>query len=176
MRSLKIFVLIVMCAGLVLGTAASAYAYTGSQGTVYGQATMQPTVSIQLTGTGTDLGNPLVYQGHAGDTVWSTGYAQVMVTNNGDVGTPILLGYGSDPTDGSNTWPFADSASATDSKWEFTAGSWVTVPGSGVGPRQLIGSLAPGDLAGVVNRFTFPTTFNGNVHSMQALFIAGGEG
>jgi hypothetical protein len=171
MKVSKLFMLVTMIAVLVFAFAASAYAEPG--GTVYGQATMQPTVSIQLAGAGSDSGTPLVYEGRGGDDVWASGLAQVTVTNDGQVDVPIFLGYGSDPTDGSNTWPLADSASATDSKWEFRAGSWVTVPGSGVGPRQLIGSLTAGSSQSVSNCFTFPTTFNGNPHTMTALFIAG---
>jgi hypothetical protein len=170
MRSLKIFALIAMCAGLVLGTVASAYAYTGSQGTVYGQATMQPTVSIQLSGAGSDSGNPLIYNGRAGYAVWADGNAQVTVTNDGDVTTPILLGWGSDPTDGSDTWRLG-----TDCYWTFASSDgWRTVQDRFNAPQPLIFNLLPGDSQGMSSFFQFPSSFNGTAHSMQALLIASG--
>jgi hypothetical protein len=173
MKSSKLVAPFAMSVVLLLAMVAPASAGTVTQGTVYGQATMQPVVSIQLSGTGSDPGNPLVYDGRAGQDVWPAGMARVTLTNDGQVDVPILLGYGSDPTDGVDTWNLADSAGATDCKWEFQAGSWVTVPGHSDAPRQLVEKLNAGDSLDVWNCFTFPTTFNGNPHAMSALVIAG---
>jgi hypothetical protein len=178
MKVSKLFALAAMTAVLVFAFAAFAYAGNGndSQGTVYGQATMQPTVSIQISGTGSDSSNPLVYWGRKGQFVQSVGWSQVTLTNNGDVDVPILLGYGSNPTDGSDTWNFADSPGSTDCVWTIMGNLGGTnVPAFDGAPRQLYPSFAPGRSDGVNTYFTFPTTFNGNAHGMTALFIAGGE-
>jgi hypothetical protein len=144
---------------------------------VYGQATMQPTVSIQISGTGSDSGNPLVYSGRKGQLVQPVGWSQVTLTNNGDVDVPILLGYGSNPTDGTDTWSFADIAGPTACVWGIWGNLGVTnVPAYGEPPRQLYPGFAPGRSDGVNTNFTFPTTFNGNAHNMTALFIAGVDG
>jgi hypothetical protein len=170
MKSSRLVVLLAAIVVLVFASAASAYAFPGSQGTVYGQATMQPTVSIQLSGTGSDPGNPLVYRGQAGQTVEPEGFAEVTVTNDGDVQTPILLGYGSDPTDGSDVWHLG-----SDCGWVFQGDfgqRWV--PDSSSGPLMLFGGLDPGNSRSMMPAFTFPNSFNGNAHSMQALLIASG--
>jgi len=52
---------------------------------------MQPTASIQLGGA-----------------------SFFTVTNNGVEHESVMLAYGSDPTDGSDTWGFADSPSNSD--------------------------------------------------------------
>lgn len=174
MKSTRLVFLSAAIVVLLFATAASAYAQPDpSQGTVYGQATMQPMVSIQLSGTGSDPGNPLVYNGHAGETVPPAGFAEVNVTNDGDETTPILLGYGSDPTDGSDTWHLG-----SDCGWVFQGDFGLTwVPASSSGPVLLFGGMNPGVSRSMMPAFTFPGSFNGNAHSMQALLIAsGGEG
>jgi hypothetical protein len=170
MKSTRLVVLFAAVVVLLFATAASAYAYNGSQGTVYGQATMQPTVSIQLSGAGSDSENPLVYTGRKDETVWANNFDHVTVTNDGDVSTPILLGYGSDPTDGSNTWYYG-----TDCNWTFFGEMIQDVPSNFSGPRAVFFDLQPGDSRSLDSRFTFPSSFNGNAHTMTALLIASGE-
>jgi hypothetical protein len=164
-------VIVALAVVVVFATAASAYAQSdGSQGTVYGQATMQPTVSVQLSGTGSDAGDPLTYSGRKGDTVWADGFGQVTVTNSGELATTMFLGYGSDPTDGNTTWRLGE-----DCNWTFF-GDWVSdVPASYGGPRPLIVNMDPGASRSIDSRFSFPYSYDGNAHSMTALVIAEGE-
>jgi hypothetical protein len=170
MKSTRLVVLFAMIVVLLFASAASVYAMPdGSHGTVYGQATMEPMVSIQLSGAGTDPGDPLSYHGRRGETVWPDGFPWVTVTNDGDMDTPILLGYGSDPTDGSNTWAYG-----TDCDWTFFGDVGTSVPSNSSGPQELIFNLAPGNSRSLDSRFTFPNNYNGNTHTMQALIIANG--
>jgi hypothetical protein len=165
-----IAVLVALTAVVVFAAAASAYAMPGSQGTVYGQATMQPTVSVQLSGTGSDPGNPLVYTGRRGEGVWADGFSRITVSNTGDASTAMLLGYGSDPTDGNTTWHLGE-----DCDWTFF-GDWsAPVPAFYAGPRLLFFNIAPGDSRSVDSNFTFPNSYDGNAHTMTALIIAQDE-
>jgi hypothetical protein len=176
MRSFKLFVLIAMIAVLVLAFAAVASAQPGdSQGTVYGQATMQPQISIQVSGAGSDSGSPLVYWGRPNQGYIPNGNALVTVTNTGDQNVPILLGHGSDPTDGNDTWAFTDTGGPSNCIWVlYGDAGGVNVPGSGVDPREFISGLAPGDSHEFSSTFYFPSSYNGNTHTMTALLIASG--
>jgi hypothetical protein len=163
----SIAVLVALTVVVVFAAAASAYAMPGPQGTVYGQATMQPTVSVTLTGTGSDLGVPLTYSGRKGETVWANNEGSVLVTNTGDMFTTMLLGYGSDPTDGNTTWRLGE-----DCNWTFVGESISDVPALDSGPRPLIFNMGPGGSRWVSTRFTFPNNYDGSTHTMTALIIA----
>jgi hypothetical protein len=163
----SIVLLVVLAVVVVFATAASAYAMPGSQGTVYGQATMQPTVSVTLSGTGADPEMPLTYSGRKGETVWSNMGGWVTVTNTGETAATMLLGYGSDPTDGNTTWRLGE-----DCNWTFD-GDWTSdVPASSMGPRLLLLGMSPGSSRWLSSRFTFPNNYDGSTHSMTALIIA----
>jgi hypothetical protein len=171
MRNHKLFTVIAMIAVLVFAFAASAYAGNGSQGTVYGQATMQPAVSVTLSGTGSDPDIPLMYSGRKGETVWASNEGMLTVTNTGDASTAILLGYGSDPTDGNTTWRLGE-----DCNWTFWGGDMIEdVPALYAGPRPLFFNIDPSGLRWLDTRFTFPNNYDGSTHSMTALIIAEGE-
>jgi hypothetical protein len=171
MRSFKLFVLIAMIAILLF----AASAQPGSQGTVYGQATMQPQISIQVSGPGSDSGFPLSYSGRPNQGYIPDGNALVTVSNTGDQNVPILLGYGSDPTDGNDTWAFTDTGGVSNCIWVlYGDAGGVNVPGSGVDPREFISGLAPGDSHEFSSTFYFPSSYNGNTHTMTALLIASG--
>ena len=170
-NSLRI-ILVGIAAAMVLAAATSAYA--AGSGTVYGQATMQPTVSIVLSGVGSDSQNPLVYEGRANQGYMPNGEARVTVTNSGEQTVPILLGYGSDPTDGSDTWPISDMPGLSNCIWLFYGDLGGTnVPGSNGSPRELVPALLPGEWRNFNSTFYFPETFNGSPHTMTALLIAG---
>jgi hypothetical protein len=168
MKVSKLFMLVTMIAVLVFAFAASAYAEPG--GTVYGQATMQPTVSVTLSGAGSDSGNPLTYSGLKNEGVWANSGGTLTVTNTGETATTMFLGYGSDPTDGNTTWHFDQGCS-----WTFFGNWTANVPASGVGSRPLCSSMSPGASMSLVSRFKFPNTYDGSTHSMTALIIAEGE-
>ncbi|PKQ16706.1 MAG: hypothetical protein CVT67_02750 [Actinobacteria bacterium HGW-Actinobacteria-7] len=176
MKRSKLITLFAMVAAMVLATAASAYAGAPG-GTVYGQATMQPTVSIVLGGAGSDSGWPLVYSATAGEWAPEADWDRVTVTNNGDVNVPLSLGYGSDPTDGENTWYFANSVDDTHCMWEFMSGpplfGGARVPDSMGSPNLLSPEpLLVGDSVQLDTFFTFPTSYDGTPHTMTALIIA----
>ena len=176
MRSSKLVVLSALAAVLVFAAATSAYA--AGSGTVYGQATMQPTVSIVLSGPGSDPGWPLTFQGVAGDRVWADN-GRITVNNNGDVAVPLLLGFGSDPTDGASVWSLGDNQAATQCIWDFYSPTVlfnaVTRVPSNVGIPVSFGptALAVGDYTEFDSQFRFPTSFDGTPHTMTALIIAG---
>jgi hypothetical protein len=173
MRISKLFALIATIAVLVFAFAAAASAQPGSQGTVYGRANMQPTISIQVSGPGSDSGSPLVYNGHAGGNYGPDFGALVTVANTGDQNVPILLGYGSDPTDGIDTWNLSGAVGPTDCVWGFAGDvHWATVPSSGGAPEEVLQDLAPGASFDFDSVFSFPLDYNGNPHTMTALFIA----
>jgi hypothetical protein len=169
-RSIALFVALAVV--VVFATAASAYAMPdGMQGTVYGQATMQPTVSVALSGTGSDPDIPLTYSGRKGETVWAVGEGMLTVTNTGDMPTAILLGYGSDPTDGNTTWRLGE-----DCNWQFWGGDMIEdVPAFYAGPRPLFFNIDPSGSRWLDTRFTFPDNYDGSTHSMTALIIGEGE-
>jgi hypothetical protein len=175
MKSSRLIVLVSMIAVLMFAVATSASAQPGAQGTVYGQATMQPQISIEVGGAGSDSGSPLVYSGRPGYGYLPIDNAQVTVTNTGEQNVPILLGYGSDPTYGNDMWAFTDTGGPSNCIWMFY-GDWggVNVPGSGVEPREVISGLLPGDSHEFSSIFYFPSSYNGNTHTMTALLIASG--
>jgi len=170
-NSLRI-ILVGIAAAMVLAAATSAYA--AGSGTVYGQATMQPTVSIVLSGVGSDSQNPLVYEGRANQGSIPNGNALITVTNSGEQTIPLLLGYGSDPTDGNDTWAISDTPGASNCIWRFYPDpNGTNVPGGMGSPRELVTGLLPGEWRDFSSTFYFPETFNGNPHTMTALIIAG---
>jgi len=177
MRSSKLVILSVMAAVLVFAAATSAYA--AGSGTVYGQATMQPTVSIVLSGAGSDAGNPLTYAGRAGENVPNNNGIWITVANNGDVATPLLLGWGSDPTDGVTTWTLNSTfADATNCTWDFVpmfpSFDIARVPANGELPVSFgPTALDVGESVNFATFFGFPTSFDGSTHTMTALIIAG---
>ena len=171
MKSSKYVVLIALAAVMVLATAASAYA-DNSQGTVYGQATMRPTVSIQVNSA------PLWYSGKSGQTVPSNwwmdpGMGEVEVYNDGDAATSLSLGWGTDPTSGqgNDNWTFGDSADTNVCVWQIGG---VNVPSASSGsPRALYSNLNVGQNENFDTNFTFPTNYtNGNRHDMTAIISA----
>ena len=175
-NSLRI-ALIGVAAAMVLAAATSVYA--AGSGTVYGQATMQPTVSIVLSGAGSDAGNPLAYAGRAGEAVANNNGTSITVANNGDVATPLLLGWGSDPTDGVTTWTLNSTfADATNCTWDFVpmfpSFDIARVPANGELPVSFgTAALDVGGSVTFVTIFGFPTSFDGSPHTMTALIIAG---
>lgn len=174
MKNVKLALLVAMASVMVLAAAASAFASPPPDGTVYGQATMEPVVNLQLSGAGSISFDPLVYHGYKGDTVGEIEGREIHVANEGDEAVQLNLGYGSNPSDGSSTWAFADESGATECVWTFSGEEedGVNVPALGAGDRALLESLAPGDSHSFASRFTFPTTYNGNTHNMTAIISA----
>lgn len=159
---------------IILLAAAAAYAMPGDSGTVYGQATMQPTVSISLGGAGASSFDPLVYVGRPGQSVWEQDERELVVTNTGDIPVDLTLEWGSDPSDGFDTWTLGDSNGSNACVWSLIRAGYegTNVPSSSGGPRYL-GGLDHGDSTWVGSQFTFPTDFtNTNTHSMTAIISA----
>ena len=176
MRSSKLVILSAMAAVLVFAAATSAYA--AGSGTVYGQATMQPTVSIVVGGAGSDSGMPLVFNGPEGQWVLNSS-GILTVTNDGDTAVQLSLGFGSDPTDGVSTWSLGSYADATHCMWNIDSMSppfisITQVPANGEPPISFgPDPLQSGDTAQFDSHFFFPTSFDGTPHTMTALIIAG---
>ncbi|PKQ16707.1 MAG: hypothetical protein CVT67_02755 [Actinobacteria bacterium HGW-Actinobacteria-7] len=176
MKRSKLVTLFAMVAAMVFASAAAAYAAPG--GTVYGQATMQPTISIVVGGAGSDSGMPLVYEGPKDQ--WAMNFnGPLTITNDGDTAAQLSLGFGSDPTDGVTTWSLGSYSDATHCMWNLDAMSppfmsITQVPASGEPPVSFgPDPLMPGDTAFFDSHFFFPATYDGSPHTMTALIIAG---
>lgn len=161
---------------IIMLAAAAAYAEPGDSGTVYGQATMQPTVSIAISGQGSADFMPLDYEGRSGQNVTEVAERTFTVSNTGDAPVALMLGYGSDPSDGSDVWYLRDYQDTNACTWTFFCPGGVgyqAVPSSSGSPRYL-GSLDVDSHADVQTYFGFPINFtNGNTHSMTAIIYAG---
>ena len=178
MKISRMAIMVAATAILMLATATSAFAAASTTGTVYGQATMTPTISIAVSGTGSSSGTPLIYTGKASQTqVAPTGSAQFIVTNNGASSVALYCGYGANPTDGTNTWALATAAGSASAKWTSSkAGEMfgVVVPGSSEAARAIpgAGTVAAGTSASFDTFFDFPTTYQGGTFNMSMLISA----
>ena len=164
MRSSKIITLLVATAVLCLATATSAFA--ADSGTVYGQATMQPTISISL-GTHGSAEFPLTYvQGVSYE--WETNHLNV--ENSGDVPVKLFVQSASAPADGhGNTWTFGDFTWSSTNTCVWTIGN-TFVPDQGSNDMQT--RVAAQDTGTTGTSFEFPTTYSGNTFHMSALITA----
>jgi ubiquitin len=155
-------------------------------GNVYGQATMQPVVSIQLSGSGSDPGDPLVYDAVAGQPALARDGAEFTVTNDGDEPTTLSLGFGSNPTNGSDAWTFIDSEAGYPG--DGNACMWLfgyenpldpndtgqaLVPSEGAPPSALHGPVDPGASVAFGSFLLAPSTYHGGTYQMTAIVIAG---
>jgi ubiquitin len=155
-------------------------------GNVFGQATMQPVVSIQLSGSGSDPGDPLVYDAVAGAPALARDGAELTVSNDGDEPTALSLGFGSDPTNGSDAWTFIDTEGAYPG--DGSACAWLFgyedpldpydtgqafVPSEGAPPNPLHGPLDPGASVALRSFLVAPSTYHGGTYQMTAVVIAG---
>jgi hypothetical protein len=163
---------------VVVFWAAAASAIAESAPNVYGQATMQPLVSIQVSGTGSNSGNPLVFVGQRGQSVTPEGGGNITLTNDGDVPVSISVGHAFSPADGlGSVWTYTVGGPGPNScVWVFSIpmeGN-ATVKESGVTPTMVLTpNLAAGDSRTVYSAFAFPTVLgSGNAHVMAAVFWA----
>jgi hypothetical protein len=182
-----------MVVAVVFATATSAYAFPAG-GTVYGEATMQPTVAISISGVGSDVGTPLIYNGAPGIPGLAENGAELVVTNEGDASAMLYLGYGSSPTNGVDSWKYTTEEAeypgdGTACAWLFAyqdpvnaydAGTAI-VPPDGTAPQFLYGTqqadpymrgFTPGTSVPFHSFFMFPADFHGGTYNMQALIIA----
>ena len=173
MRSSKYAALLALAAVMVLATAATAFAQPGSSGPVYGQATMQPVLSISVA-AGSE--GTLYYWGQPNDTVYTGAFANpsdITVTNTGDASTKLYLGWGSNPNvnGGSDAWEYGAISNIHTCVWKIGG---VSVPSEGNVQVQLSTSLAKGDSKEFGTSFTFPNTYSGSsaAHSMSAIISA----
>jgi large subunit ribosomal protein L40e len=155
-------------------------------GNVYGQATMQPVVSVQLSGSGSDPGDPLVYDLVPGQPALARDGAELTVTNDGDEPTAFSLGFGSNPTNGSDAWTFIDGEAGYPG--DGTVCAWLfgyenpldpydtgtaLVPPEGAGPNVLHGNVAPGGSVAFGSFVLAPSAYHGGTYQMTAIVIAG---
>jgi ubiquitin len=131
-------------------------------GNVYGQATMQPVVSIQLSGSGSDPGDPLVYDAVAGQPALARDGAEFTVTNDGD----SEAGY---PGDGNACmWLFG-----YENPLDPNDTGQALVPSEGAPPSALHGPVDPGASVAFGSFLLAPSTYHGGTYQMTAIVIAG---
>ena len=177
MRRCKHGIVLGVAAAMLLATAASAYAGASSSGTVYGQATMQPTVALVIGGCGRQV-DPLSYSGTSGSTDYrynANNWATI-VSNDGDANIYPMLEFGSNPTldgDSSKYWTYGSGSSDSVCTWSI---GQAEVPAQGGNPVPLAttsNSIASGRYKEYGSWFTFPTSYAGGTFYMTALITAG---
>ncbi|HEY5472285.1 MAG TPA: hypothetical protein VIK32_03730 [Candidatus Limnocylindrales bacterium] len=167
MRTARWVILFAVAMTAVLAAGAPP-AFAGSSSVIYGEVSMESTVSLEMSGS------PLVYRAHKGETTTPTAGTDVTITNTGEGGIPVLLGFGSSPTDGADTWNFADATGPNDCIWMFSGQTGlIDVPSDGDAPRALFTRLPPGEPTPLLTYFAFPTVYKANAHAMSALIIVG---
>ncbi len=175
MRCARPLMLGVLTGALLLAFAAPALA--ADDGTVYGQAQMNSTLSLSISGRGSSAGTPLNFAGDPGDLVYSTPDEYPVITNNGTADIAgLTVAAGTVPTHNSSTWSYGSTAGSTTCVWEFKSsgydGDWTVLPGSGSAVVSIGGTLTPGNFTDLYSRFTFPTTYAGGLYTMTAIVTA----
>ena len=172
MRISRLAVLVAAAALFMSATATSAF--SASSATVYGRATMTPTVSIALSGAGCSESIPLIYEGEAG-TLASPKSGAIQVTNTGTAATALYLGLGSRPQSGAKSWSLGPSSAADQCAWFFTGqdGLNVFVPTDSPSRAKLWDSLSPGASHEFLSGVRLPSNYTDGDFAMTALITAG---
>ena len=158
-------------------TAASAYANDPPQGTVYGQATMQPTVALSISGYGMP-GNPLSYHGTSGSTDYryNENNWSVVVRNDGDTTIYPMLTFGTNPTlesDSNTQWTYGEGVGVNQCEWDIGQSAVPASSGSSVPLASMLNDIAPTESKSYGSSFTFPTNYTGGTFDMTAVITAG---
>ena len=176
MKISRMAILVAATAILMLATATSAFA--ASNGTVYGQATMTSTISLELGASGFSVDQALIYNGtEADEDVPELNGQQVWVKNTGANDVRLFLNNDSDPYNNvtEDSYALGSAAGDTVGVWTFTqglAGSTPhTVPAEGEAPTEFA-SLAADSDAMFDNSFSFPTVHYEGDFTMTTLITA----
>ena len=173
-----------LCATSILALTFASSALAEPGGTfVYGQATAQPVLSIQVGGAGTDPQTPLQYSGGPNNESPEISGQTVTVLNNGTEDTRLKLMLGGLPTGGGETWQLTNGGFGPGmAQWTFSNPDFgfSVVPGDefsasyigqNFGVKQ--GVLSPDESVSLESTFRFPEqyTYAGS-HNMSAIISA----